>query len=1053
MALSVLEIWPARAPTVSQVATLDDLKERALALDAPGLEEMLRALNDDERAQARSWVLADNEFFASVRDHEPQVSRSDDPRWAELGSGAWIRIMCLVALCSPAEAARAIRWGEVWSYMTPVAREHTRRLLADRPAEWARTFLATTAGLRLSTNDSRGCMQLAWLVSRGLADHDLPCPDGLTFLAYDGRFSRNFRDELAQFRANRLNPDQVYLKIAAGFAADYDALHEAVDELIGEGSLDRCRLLESCLQTLTIQTRVGAQRVVAKIMAALNLRPTDVPGGLSFLASVVATCDGSVGAALLPVALQTIIDTAGRAAGGTIGLEELTRVIAGRREVKQKQVLLAWLRRPATVVAVGMAEVLVALEVLADGQEEASLLRSIEAARANLGASAPTTEPPGDVLGLWQLAIDPGPPPEAPVWLDEYRPSTLTSFLNRHQEDYKPATEYHVEKFIHELTTDNRVDDFVALCKRLRLEGNLALTRCIRLLEPAFLAGGLRIVWPAALDIADDIASAGRILAGLPELLRLLTRYAPEVPDGWSLPPHLAQLAAASGNTKSQLEARALGAALARVEAADYTQTEVEQPATVVRGLWDMRPQGPVLGLLLNPHFSHYRGSDSDLMYSLAIGNGLATRFRVPYPGIVTDAHLVELLATAVQTGDLDAVRNRIARVPRLPESDHGPTGRALQLWQHGHLTARTYDDVLAADRVQGPSALDRVVFGWTCEQLVRLPTHPGLLSRPGATDGSVVVPMLVNQLRSFAGIATVGPLDLLLTLTRLNVEPGDADQALNALREVPSVWTDPAVTRTTSGVKSFDVVPVIRAWIADGGMTETTVPVDLGLFTGLSELGLRGPASHQDVLRRVWPRDPRLPETPFVRYTYEDRFELQGGRLPAQAWARLLSGVIWQREDTALTHIVELARFDGVLDEAVTVPVALSALSDGDLPLGPFSDGLHWLFERGGLRQLWPLGMAVAAAAGDRTRKPAGLAFLLSCLATYAPEVPAAARTVPPEVAALAAAASATKSRAAARDLVAALGADTQSKTTADTLSNTARSSGTRNPKPGESW
>lgn len=955
--------------------------------------------------------------------------------------------MCLVALCSPAEAARAIRWGEVWGNREPIARKHARRLLADRPDEWARTFLTTTAGLPLSKSDGKmGGVQLAWLVLRGLADHDLPCPDGRIFLEYSGgRFSRQFDDEMANFRANRLNPDQVYLKFAAGFAADYDALPEAIDELIGEGSLDRCRLLETCLQTLTTQTRVGSQRVVGKVMAALDMRPTDIPGGLSFLSGVIATCDGSIGAVLLPLALQTVIETAGRAADETTGLEELTRVIAGRKEVKQKQVLLAWLREPATVAAVGAAEVLVALEVLAAGQEEASLLRSIEAARAELGAPAPATEPPGDVLGLWQLDIVPGPSRERPWWMrdGDDRGSTLTSFLNRHHEDYKPATEYYIDVFVHG-ATENRADDLVALCKRLRVGGNLALTRCIRLLEPAFLAGGLRIVWPAALDIADDIASAGRILAGLPELLRLLTRYAPEVPDGWSLPPHLAQLAAASGNTKSQLEARALGAALARVEAADYTETEVEQPATVVRGLWDMRPQGPVLGLLLNPHFSHYRGSDSDLMYSLAIGNGLATRFRVPYQGIVMDAHLVELLTTAVQTGDLDAVRNRIARVPRLPGSDHGPTGRALQLWQHGHLTARTYDDVLAADRVQGPSALDRVVFGWTCEQLVRLPTHPGLLSRPGATDGSVVVPMLVNQLRSFAGIATVGPLDLLLTLTRLYVEPGDADQALNALREVPSVWTDPAVTRTTSGVKSFDVVPVIRAWIADGGMTETTVPVDLGLFTGLSELDLRGPASHQDVLRRVWPRDRRQPETPFVSYTYEDRFELQGGRLPAQAWARLLSGVIWQREDTALTHIVELARFDGVLDETVTVPVALSALSKGNLPLGPFSDGLHWLFERGGLRQLWPLGMAVAAAASAQTRKPTGLAFLLSCLATYAPEVPAAARTVPPEVAALAAAASATKSRAAARDLVAALGTDTQSKT--------ARSSGTRNTNAGRS-
>jgi hypothetical protein len=48
----------------------------------------------------------------------------------------------------------------------------------------------------------------------------------------------------------------------------------------------------------------------------------------------------------------------------------------------------------------------------------------------------------------------------------------------------------------------------------------------------------------------------------------------------------------------------------------------------------------------------------------------------------------------------------------------------------------------------------------------------------------------------------------------------------------------------------------------------------------------------------------------------------------------------------------------------------------------------------------------------------------LLSGLAPYAPEVPAAQRAAPPEIAALAASAGSTKSHAAARDLLAVLGA-----------------------------
>ena len=817
------------------MSAVDRLKDRALALDAPGLEAALRDLDDDQRAQARAWVLAEKQFFATVRDQEPQITRSDDrAAWAVYGSGPWMRIMCLVAVCSPAEAARAVRWGEVWGHMQPIAREHARRLLADRPREWAQTFLTTTAGLRLSKRDAnRGGGPLAWLVYGGLADHDLPCPEGRSFLEHSGGFSRHDPEATAHFRANRLNPDQVYLKIAAGFAADYDALPEAVGDLIGDGNLDRDELLETCLQSLTNQTRVGSQRVVAKILKALDLRPADIPGGLAFLTGVIATCDGSVGAALLPLTLQTAIETAGQAADGTTGLEELTRVIAGRKERGQKQVLLSWLRDPATVAAVGVAEARVALEVLGADQDDASLLRGIEAGLAELGAPDSATARQADVLGLWYLDLAPGPARERPWWMREERGFTLAFFLNRRHEEYTQATQYFVDEFVQSLAADHGVDQFVALCKGLRVDGSFALTRCIGLIESAFLAGGLRIMWPAAVDIADDVASAGRTPAGLPELLRLLTRYAPEVPDGSTLPLHLAQLAAAPGNTKSQLEARALGAALTRVAAADYTPGEIDETATVVRGLWELRPPGPVLGLLLDPYYpNHHCTNDDNLKYLLAIGSGLADRHHGPFNGPSLDANVVRELATAVQTSELEAVRARFARSPRLPGTDQGPTWRALELWLSGHLTPQTYDDVLAADRAQGP-ALDRVVFAWTCEQLARLATHPGLMSRPAMTDGTVLVPKLANQLRSFAGIATVGPLDLLLTLTRLRVTPEETDSALEALGEVPSVWTDPDVTRTATGVRSFDVLPVIRAWIGGGGMTETDVPIDLGQFTG----------------------------------------------------------------------------------------------------------------------------------------------------------------------------------------------------------------------------
>jgi hypothetical protein len=118
----------------------------------------------------------------------------------------------------------------------------------------------------------------------------------------------------------------------------------------------------------------------------------------------------------------------------------------------------------------------------------------------------------------------------------------------------------------------------------------------------------------------------------------------------------------------------------------------------------------------------------------------------------------------------------------------------------------------------------------------------------------------------------------------------------------------------------------------------------------------------------------------------------------------------------------VFLANHDGVLDPAVTLPVALDRLRADGLPLPAFVDLLQFVFERGGLRALWPVALAVADAASAMQPKPHGLATLLGSLATYAPEVPASHRGVPPELAALAAQRGSTKSHAAARDLVAAL-------------------------------
>ncbi len=998
-----------------RMSATNRLKSLVLAWDAPGLEAALAVLVEDERAEARAWVLADKEFFATVRDREPRTVGVRDPAWALIGSAAWMRTMCVVALCSPVEAARAIEWDEIWDYMRPPAREHVRRLVAARPREWAETFLTTTAALRLSgrTADRAGSC-LAWLVAAGLADHGLPCPSGPTFLEHYFSYHQHDPEAAARLRAERLAPDLVYVMIESGLAARLRALHEAVPALVADGTLDRGRLIGACLQSLTAETRVGSQRAVARLVAALELRPQEVPGGLSFLIGVMAVSDGSVGKVILPLALALVEDVP--------GLDEITRVIAGRKERKQKQMLLAALRTLATEHTVGPGGVLAALEGLEAGQEDASLQRDIDALRADLGAAADPAQERHEVLGLWQRDIDPGPEPKRPGWL---QPSyvDVSTFLDRRQQPYPPAFVFVMDAFLRGLAAAGDASTFVAQCQRLRVDGNLALTRLDRLLEPVFLAGGLRVLWPAALEIADDVASAGRSLPGLPDLLRMLTRYAPEVPDGWHLPAHLAGLANGPGATKTQLEARALGAALNRVEVSVFAAEPVVAPTSAARGLWEQREPVPALTWLLDPFYQHHRPvPDDHLPYVLALGSGVAQRgHSVPHLPLAMDNELLRLLAVTAQIDGVDVVRRRIAAVRRRPGSDEGPTSRAIERWQSGELTAESYDRVLAEDRSHGP-AVDRVVFAWMCEQLVRLPTHPGSLCAPHRTDGTVDLTRVASQIRSFAGIATIGPLDLLLTVTRLRPAGDDGLAELDGLE----LWTDPLVTRTTSGCESFDVVPLLRAWIESGGSSAGRPPVDLSLVAGVTHDDLRGPASHPEVLRRVWPCDLRLGETEDGGVIGGDRpIVLEDGRLPAEAWAQFFDLTFSQdptARDAALTHLAHLAAYDGVLGSEVTVPTALSRLAEGRLPLARFGESLQWLFERGGLRQLWPLGLAVGVAAAVRSPKPTGLPFLLGCLTTYAPEVPADARTVPTELASLAASAGSTKTHAAARELVAAL-------------------------------
>ena len=102
---------------------------------------------------------------------------------------------------------------------------------------------------------------------------------------------------------------------------------------------------------------------------------------------------------------------------------------------------------------------------------------------------------------------------------------------------------------------------FGDVCLHLHAAGQLPLARTASALEQVVLGGGLRQLWPVALRLAETACTAERLPAGTAELLGLLRRFAPSVPER-GVPAGIRALAERRGGSKSEVEARAVVAEL-----------------------------------------------------------------------------------------------------------------------------------------------------------------------------------------------------------------------------------------------------------------------------------------------------------------------------------------------------------------------------------------------------------------------------------------------------------------------------------------------------------
>ena len=270
------------------------------------------------------------------------------------------------------------------------------------------------------------------------------------------------------------------------------------------------------------------------------------------------------------------------------GWKQVTDVVAGRPEKKAKETMLAALRAPETVERIGAPAVGEALAVLGAGDDAAFSAKVASAGRCSARRTSTKV----------RISMSPSPHrwdsgnchrrPRG--WSCPRSPLVITLLLARGAGGVGrpqaarascPAGRGDPPQML-----QGRYDGMaltMAVGELLETQKLSVATLCSAL-EDLFLAGGLRQAWPTAVSVTEAAAGATTKPAGLADLLRLLARYAIEVPDPEPLPPHLAALAADRSRTKTVMEARRLASAL-RLD--PLPRQSPASPAAVIRGLWE----------------------------------------------------------------------------------------------------------------------------------------------------------------------------------------------------------------------------------------------------------------------------------------------------------------------------------------------------------------------------------------------------------------------------------------------------------------------------------
>ena len=569
----------------SGVAFVDRLIPLLAAGDLVGAHELLTGLEGDGLAAARAWFASNARWCGDLYENVDFVGTDHDRRFAAYHDACWILALCAVFLCGPRTAAARVPWGSCWDFMEHEGEAAFIHVLWDQPADWVAEFVEAAARTRLGGQARNVNGNLSRVLRAAVVHHGLPCPTGGTFLRewlagtpVQSRFGRADCSLAEWLAVDPLMPELLHLFLAAGECGQWPDLPEAVASLVRTEALDRALVIETVLAQLTTAQRPKSQRVLAQVLAALDVTAGEVPGGLDYLLGVLASSDRGVQPVLLPLALQL--------ADGPEDWKALADLVAGRPEKKAKELLLKALKQPRAMATAGGAGVAASLDVLG-AVDDVAFATKVLAARSTLGLGAPAPAEVTGPVGLWELVPSPSAPDVPRPWIfNSWSPDPgwrdlLSSAYNWHAL-LRPGLVVEIVSAMAGGTYDGTAI-LEATAHNLAAQ-DFSSSSAATSLEDIFLAGGLAEGWGTAVGVADLAAAAPVRPAGLAELVRMLARYAPEVPTGTPLPPGLAALAQDSSGTKAAMEATALWVALGRPGGGARAE-RVEGP--VRKGLWD----------------------------------------------------------------------------------------------------------------------------------------------------------------------------------------------------------------------------------------------------------------------------------------------------------------------------------------------------------------------------------------------------------------------------------------------------------------------------------